>query len=141
MKSILKKVFIGLLVIFVIIQFFHPAKNESTAVTAEDITVLYPTPDSVQHILQKACYDCHSNNTRYPWYNNIQPVAWWMNHHINEGKRELNFSEFSKRTLPKQAKKLKKLAQAIQEGWMPLNSYTWIHKDAILTDAEKEYPH
>ena len=136
-KSIVKKVFIVLLIALVIIQFFHPAKNISTAVTEKDITRMYTVPDSVQQILKKACYDCHSNNTRYPWYFNIQPVAWWMNSHINDAKGELNFSEFSNRTLEKQAKKLKKIAKEVQEGGMPMNYYTWEHKDAVLTDREK----
>lgn len=136
-KGIVKKFFIGILIALVVIQFFHPAKNADASTTPLDITVLYPMPDSVHQVLVKACYDCHSNNTRYPWYNNIQPVAWWLNDHISEGKRELNFSEFGKRPLVKQAKKLKKLAKEIQEGDMPLDSYTWIHKDAVLTEAEK----
>ena len=136
-KSIVKKVLIVLVVAFVIIQFFRPAKNVSAAVTEKDITRMYTVPDSVLTILQKACYDCHSDNTRYPWYFNIQPVAWWMNDHINDAKKELNFSEFSNRTLVKQAKKLKKCAKEVQEGGMPLESYTWEHKDAVLTDQEK----
>ena len=136
-KSVLKKVFFGLLIVFVIIQFFHPPKNTNATISAHDMTVQYPIPDSVHQILKKACYDCHSNNTRYPWYNNIQPVAWWLDDHVTEGKKELNFSEFGSRTPAKQAKKLKKLAKEVQEGGMPLASYTWMHKDAILTDAEK----
>jgi len=103
-KSILKKTFIGLIIAFVIIQFFHPQKNLATTKSEKDITTMYPVPDSVLHILQKACFDCHSNNTRYPWYFNIQPVAWWMNDHITEAKGDLNFSEFGNRPLPKQAK-------------------------------------
>jgi hypothetical protein len=137
MKSIVRISLIVLLSVLLIIQFIHPAKNISTTVSPKDIAVIYPMPDSVHQILQKACYDCHSNNTRYPWYNNIQPVAWWLNHHIEEGRKELNFSEFGSRTLPKQAKKLKKVVKEIQEGGMPLDSYTWIHKDAILTGQEK----
>jgi len=137
-KSILKRVMIVLLVILVVIQFIHPQKNVSAAVTSLDMNTMYPIPDSVNQILAKACYDCHSNNTRYPWYNNIQPVAWWLNDHITEGKKELNFSEYGKRTLPKQAKKLKKIAREVKEGGMPLDSYTWIHKDAALTDHEKQ---
>lgn len=136
-KSIIKKIFIVLAIGFVIIQFIRPARNNNTTVLADDMNVIYPIPDSVNQVLQKACYDCHSNNTRYPWYDNIQPVAWWLNDHITEGKKELNFSEFGKRTLPKRAKKLKKLAKEVQEGGMPLDSYTWIHKDAVLTDREK----
>lgn len=137
-KSIIRKIFIVLVIGMVIIQFIRPARNTSIAVTADDMNVIYPIPDSVNQVLQKACYDCHSNNTRYPWYANVQPVAWWMNDHITEGKKELNFSEYGKRTLPKRAKKLKKLAKEVQEGGMPLDSYTWIHKDAVLTDREKK---
>jgi len=136
-KSIVKTSLIVLLAALVIIQFIHPAKNINTTISPKDIAVMYPMPDSVYHILQKACYDCHSNNTRYPWYNNIQPVAWWLNDHIDEGKKELNFSEFGSRTLTKQAKKLKKMVKEVQKGGMPLDSYTWIHRDAILTNKEK----
>ena len=132
-KGVLAVLFAGLIVI----QFIHPPKNISNTVTADDFNTIYPIPDSVQKILQKACYDCHSNNTRYPWYNNIQPVAWWLNDHINEGKKELNFSEYGKRTLAKRAKKLKKIAKEVKDGDMPLDSYTWIHKDALLTESEK----
>jgi hypothetical protein len=137
MKNIAKKVFVVLLIALVVIQFFRPAKNVSVAVTEKDITRMYTVPDSVLQILQKACYDCHSDNTRYPWYFNVQPVAWWMNDHINGAKGQLNFSEFSNSAPAKQAKKLKKCAKEVQEGGMPLDSYTWEHKDAVLTDREK----
>ena len=136
-KRTIKISLIVLLIALVVIQFIHPAKNIGPVGSPIDIAVLYPMPDSVQRIMEKACNDCHSNNTRYPWYNNLQPVAWWLNHHVEEGKKELNFSEFGKRTLVKQAKKLKKLAKEVQTGGMPLDSYTWIHKDAILTEQEK----
>jgi hypothetical protein len=135
--KIIKYTLIVLLAGLIVIQFFHPAKNINATASPTDIAVLYGVPDSVNQILQKACTDCHSNNTRYPWYNNIQPVAWWLNDHITEGKRKLNFSEFGTRTLQKQAKKMKKTAKEVQEGGMPLPSYTWIHKDAILTEREK----
>jgi hypothetical protein len=137
MKGIIKKILIVLLLALVVIQFIHPDKNVNATIAPTDISVLYPVPDSVNVILKKACNDCHSNNTRYPWYNNIQPVAWWLNEHITEGKGELNFSEFGTRPPVKQAKKLKKIAKEVKEGGMPLDSYTWIHKDAVLTDREK----
>jgi len=136
-RKIIKYISIGLLGALLAIQFFRPAKNINPAPSPQDIAALYVVPDSVHQILDKACMDCHSNNTRYPWYNNIQPVAWWLNDHISEGKRKLNFSEFGTRTLQKQAKKLKKTAKEVQEGGMPLASYTWIHRDAILTEREK----
>lgn len=136
--QIVKKVLIGLLVIFIAIQFVRPAKNEQDTKMAEDITNLYTVPDDVHKVLVKACYDCHSNNTRYPWYANVQPVAWWLNDHIKDGKSELNFSEFGKRPLARQVKKLKEIAGEVEEHEMPLTSYTLVHRDADLTDAERE---
>ena len=135
--KIIKRTFIGLLIVLVFIQFIHPAKNVDTTTTPQDITIMYPMPDSVHGILQKACYDCHSNTTRYPWYNNVEPVAFWLNNHIKEGKQHLNFSEFGSYPVAKQVKRLKNTAQEVEEGGMPLNSYLWIHKDAVLTPAEK----
>src|SRR5690348_9264789 len=111
----LKKIVLLLLTAFIIIQFIRPAKNVSQTPDEAAIEKLYAVPADVETILKKACYDCHSNNTRYPWYNNIQPVTWWLNHHIQEGKGELNFSEFGKYTKEKQAKKLKKSAKEVQE--------------------------
>jgi len=133
----MKKILIGIIAIFIVIQFIHPQKNISAAPGGQHIEKLYLMSDSVKTVLQKACYDCHSNNTRYPWYNNIQPVAWWLRHHIDEGKDELNFSEFGTYKPKRQLKKLKEITHEVQEGDMPLDSYTWTHKDAILTDAEK----
>lgn len=133
-----KIVLIVLLVILIVIQFFHPAKNISTAQWPNDIAVVYNEPDNVRTILNKACNDCHSNNTRYPWYNNIQPVAWWLNYHLQEGKRELNFNEFGSYPIRRQYHKLEELTEMVKEGEMPLGSYTLIHTDARLRDQEKE---
>ncbi len=137
-KSIIKRTFIVLSVAAVGIQFFHPAKNNDATIGANHISKMYTVPANVDVILQKACYDCHSNYTKYPWYNNIQPVNWWLNDHIVEAKDELNFSEFGTYKLLRQSKKLKKSAKEIEEGEMPLSSYTLIHRDAILTPEEKQ---
>lgn len=137
-KGILKKTLIGLLVALVIIQFIHPAKNINTAPMPQDIALAYPMPDSVYHVLKVSCYDCHSNNTQYPWYNNIQPVAWWLNGHIHDGKKELNFSEFGSFTTKRKLKKLKDIVKQLEENEMPLSSYTLIHKDAVLSPAQKQ---
>ena len=137
-KVILNRLLIVLFVGLVIIQVFHPAKNNDPATTTDDITKMYPISDSVATILHTACYDCHSNNTVYPWYNNIQPVAWWLDDHIKEGKHHVNFSEFGKYPLAKQAKKLRKCAREINEGEMPINFYLWIHTNARLSPREKD---
>ena len=83
---IFKKILIGLLIVFVVMQAFRPAKNASKN-TDNDISKSYSVPEDVKTILAKACYDCHSNNTRYPWYTEIQPVGWWLSDHIKEGKK------------------------------------------------------
>lgn len=133
-----RKIFWLLIIIFIAIQFFHPAKNQSKQVLATDIEKMYPTSAEAHTILAKACYDCHSNNTVYPWYNNIQPVAWWLNNHIEDGKWHVNFSDFGSSPVRWQYKKLESTIKEVKEGGMPLNSYTWIHKNAILTDQEKQ---
>lgn len=133
-----KIVLITLAVVLIVIQFFHPAKNASTAPQSpNDVAVAYNEPANVHAILSKACNDCHSNNTRYPWYNNIQPVAWWLDHHVQEGKHELNFNEIGSYPLRRQYNKFKEIPEQIKEGEMPLGSYTLIHTDAKLTSQEK----
>lgn len=134
----IKKILIGLAILLVMIQFIRPARNISSAEQSNDIAAHYTVPADVQQILKRSCYDCHSNNTVYPWYTNIQPIGWWMQDHINEGKEELNFSEFGSYTAKRQAKKLKKTAEEVKEGEMPLNSYLWIHKDAVLSAEQKD---
>jgi signal recognition particle subunit SEC65 len=136
MKKYGKKILIGLLAILVIIQFFRPAKNDSND-QANSIDTKYPVPENVATILKSACYDCHSNNTVYPWYANFQPVAWWLADHVNEGKRELNFSNFTSRKIAVQNHKLEEIIENVKEGEMPLNSYTWIHRDAALTQEQR----
>jgi len=137
MKKIFKRILIALLIIFIAIQFIRPAKNRSEAISANDISTKYPVPDSVQAILKVACYDCHSNNTRYPWYAEIQPVAWWLNNHIKDGKSGLNFSEFTSYRIKKQFHRLDDINKQVKKNEMPLSSYTLIHTDAKLTEGQK----
>ncbi len=134
----MKKFLIGLLIVLVIIQFFRPKKNMSTTASPNHISAKYNVPADVQSILNKACNDCHSNNTKYPWYNNIQPVAWWLSYHVKEGKAELNFDEFMTYPAKKADHKMEEVIEMVKKGEMPLNSYTWTHTDARITQAEKE---
>lgn len=131
------KILIGLLVILVIIQFIKPDKNQSSADTPNDIFAHYQAPDSIKQLIHTACYDCHSNNTVYPWYAEVQPVAWWLADHVNEGKSELNFSEFASYAPKKADKKLDELVEKVKEGEMPLKSYTILHGNARLSDAQR----
>ena len=133
-----KKISLVLIVALIGIQFFHPKKNISaTVVSTNDITAKYAVSSDVLNILKRSCYDCHSNNTIYPWYYNIQPVAWWMADHVNVGKDELNFSEFAAYTPKKKNHKLLAIVGQVKKDQMPLDSYLWIHKDAKLNEQQK----
>jgi hypothetical protein len=133
-----KKILLGVVVVLVAVQFFHPKKNVSSGVQTNNIAAVFTTPEEVKTILVKSCNDCHSNNTIYPWYNNIQPVAWWLNHHIDEAKHELNFDEFASYSPRKQYHKLEETEKMLNENEMPLSSYTFIHRDAILSAQQKQ---
>jgi peptidoglycan hydrolase CwlO-like protein len=132
-----KKILIALLAIFIIIQFIRPARNVSAEVPATHIANLYAVPENVQQVLKVSCYDCHSNNTVYPWYTNIQPVGWWLQSHVNEGKEHLDFSAFGSYPPKRQHHKLEEVLEQVQDNHMPLNSYLWMHNDAKLTPGQK----
>ncbi|MFM1850607.1 MAG: hypothetical protein RIS54_291 [Verrucomicrobiota bacterium] len=119
------------------IQFFRPAKNlSSTPPGRDDVMALHPPSPEVCDVLTRACYDCHSNHTRYPLYAEVQPVAWWLDHHIREGKAHLNFSKFGTYDLRRQRHKLEELVGELEDDEMPLKSYRLTHADARLTPAE-----
>lgn len=133
-----RKILLSLLALLLVIQFIRPEKNLSTSVSPNDITTKFPVPENVNQILEKACNDCHSDNTYYPWYSNIQPIGWWLQYHVNDGKRDLNFNEFANYPSKKQDHKLKELIETVKEGEMPLTSYTWLHGKAKLSEQEKQ---
>jgi len=132
-----KKILFVLLVLLIIIQFIHPSRNISKGEQPNNISRAFNVPTEVRTVLDKACMDCHSNNTRYRWYFKIQPLDWWLTHHINEGKQELNFDEYANKPLRYQYHKMESTVDQIKKDEMPLNSYLWVHKDAVLTDSEK----
>ncbi|MBL7708245.1 MAG: heme-binding domain-containing protein [Chitinophagaceae bacterium] len=133
----LKKILLVLLAAFIIIQFIHPKKNTAEGPQPNYIGNAYTVPEDVKSILAKACNDCHSNNTVYPWYAKIQPVDWWLTDHVNDGKKHINFDEYTHKSLRYQYHKMEETIEMVKEGEMPLESYTWVHKDAKLTDEEK----
>lgn len=134
----IKKLLLFLLVLLVCIQFIKPEKNISASPSANNISTVYNVPEEVNRILKRSCYDCHSNNTNYPWYANIQPAAWWLNDHLEEGKEEVNFDEFAAYRPARQYRKLNEIHDEVDEGEMPLSSYTIIHSNAKLSDSEKK---
>jgi hypothetical protein len=133
-----KKILLAACIIIVVIQFIRPARNSNDQVLTTDISKVISIPDSVQVILDKACYDCHSNNTDYPWYSNIQPVGWLLTKHIKKGKNDLNFSEFGGYSARRQLSKLDGIAENVSADDMPLKSYRLMHKNAQLHQNEKD---
>lgn len=138
-KKILKITALVLLVILVLIQFYpKPVKNQ-TGLTGENfIGNNFPISDTVNKILTTACFDCHSNQTDYPWYTEIQPVAMYLNEHVVDGKKHLNFSTLTSYNLAKQFHKLEEVEEMLTKDEMPLTSYTLIHRDASLNNDEKQ---
>ena len=138
MKRYIKKIGILLLLVFIGLQFIPKTYNESKTVLKTDFMTAFNPPKTIENLLKTSCYDCHSNNTNYPWYNKLQPVAWLMEGHIDEGKEELNFSEFGDYSKRRQKGKLKSIISQIKEDEMPLWNYTLIHQDAKLSEKDKE---
>ena len=138
MKKVIKIILAIVLFFFIAIQLYQPALNVNKGqVDKTDFAKVYTVPENVQNILQNACYDCHSNNTKNTWYSNIQPMAWMMKRHIDNGKEKLNFSEFGSISSRRQISKLKGIANQIKDDEMPLASYKIMHSYAKLSKEQK----
>ena len=157
MKRFLKFLVLTIVVLFILAQFYpRPEKNIQQANNPADIALTTTVPEEVQGILKRSCYDCHSNYTAYPWYSSMQPLASWLGDHITEGKKELNFSEFGTYSLRKKYKKFEEIIKVVEDGEMPLRSYTIVHSKAsldndkslalirwatvVITEMRKSYP-
>ncbi len=137
MNKRLRNILVGFGIVIVMLQFVQPTRNLGFVEGKEDISKTVDVPLEVKSILQKSCNDCHSNATVYPWYTNIQPLGLWIQHHVDEGKQELNFSTFNLYSPKKKAHKMEELIEMVETNEMPLNSYTWIHKEAVLNEGDK----
>jgi len=131
----MKKVFLGIVVVFILVQMIRPNKNDSRN-DINHISTVIEVPDEVKEILKTSCNDCHSNFTVYPWYNEIAPISWYLDSHVNDGKKHLNFSEWTVYNKNQQNHILKDLEEVLETHEMPLKSYLWIHKESELTNDE-----
>jgi len=136
--KIVKIIALVLLVVFVSIQFVPTEINQSNFVPKTDFMLVNNAPKTIKNKLQGSCYNCHSNNTTYPWYNKIQPVAYILENHIKEGKAELNFNEWDSLSNRRKNSKLKSIISQIKDDKMPLSSYTLIHRNSIFSGVEKQ---
>ena len=124
--------------IVLVIQVIPVERNVSTVPPGQSFERTQKVPANVAAILKVSCYDCHSNNTRYPWYSELQPGAWFMARHITKGKEELNFDEFNNYSKRRKKAKIKSIISQIEKDKMPLKSYRMMHGNARLSADEKK---
>ena len=133
----IKRFFMLALVVLVIMQFVRPTKNTDEGYSSVAVFLEETKPiASVEATLKAACYDCHTNHTVYPWYAEVAPISYWLRDHIVDGKKHFNLSEWSKYSAKRKDHKLEELIEMVEEKEMPLDSYTWVHGEAKLTDAQ-----
>lgn len=126
------KIALGVVAVLVLMQLYRPEK------TNPPVTGEVDAPAEVKSLLRRACYDCHSHETKWPWYSNVAPVSWVVAHHVDEGRRELNFSTWASYEPKKRAHKLEEAEELVQSGEMPMKGYVALHAEAKLTDAEMQ---
>ena len=119
-------------------QFFRPEKNLGNLETEKDFLQVSMVPDTLASVFLNSCYNCHSNNTRYPWYNNVSPLSWYLNKHILDGKEHLNFSSWGTLDKAQKISKLDEICEECKNGAMPLKSYVLVHRDEKLSPDEIE---
>lgn len=133
-----KFVLVGFIALFVIIQFFRIDKTKPELNPENDYLTLTNAPEEIQSILKTSCYDCHSNETVYPWYSNLAPISWMLKDHVNEGRENINFSMWANVSEASKIGIQESCVYEIEDNEMPLKSYTMIHKQAKLTNENKE---
>jgi hypothetical protein len=134
-----RKILISIFIILAVIQFKRIDKsNPETDVSADFVASLVNAEPEISKLIRNACYDCHSNETTYPWYTDVAPISWWIKGHVDHGREELNFSRWNTYNQERKSHKMEECAEKVEEKDMPLKSYTWLHPPAKLTDAERD---
>jgi hypothetical protein len=133
----IKNILLVFVITVVVMQFFQIDKTNPDLDPAQDFVTLTRPPADVEKLIKGTCYDCHSHETQYPWYTNVSPINWWIKDHINEGREHLNFSIWGTYSNKKAAHKLEECYEEVEEGEMPLSSYSLAHADARFSEEEK----
>ena len=135
----IRKALYVLAVVLVLIQFYRPDLNNSSYESAVNEFIQQNNVSSeVESVLKTSCFDCHSNHTSYPFYAQLAPISFWINHHVEEGKEHLNFSDWNNYSIKKKLHKLDEIIEEIDEHEMPLGSYTLIHRNAKLKEESSK---
>ncbi len=138
MKKVLKWALIVIACIVLGVQLVRPARTNPTSDPSNTIESRTQITPEVASIFERSCRDCHSNKTVWPWYTNIAPISWWLTDHVNEGRQNLNLSEWGKLPSDRQDRKLRQICDEVQDGAMPLSSYLPMHPVARLSDQDKK---
>ena len=134
--TLLKRAALGLFIVGLAIQFYRPARTNPPADPKQSVTASTTVPAEVSAILERSCYDCHSNKTRWPWYSAVAPMSWGLVSHVNEGRENMNLSEWGAYPPKKRASILEKMCDEVREGGMPLKSYLLLHPGARLSEVD-----
>ncbi|MCK5782096.1 MAG: heme-binding domain-containing protein [Flavobacteriales bacterium] len=132
----LKYIFFFFLALFLVIQLKVPEKNQGDLDVVTSFVNNVDTPNNVKAMLTNACYDCHSNNTKYPWYADVAPISWYVAGHVEDGKKRLNFTEWQNYSKDEKQKKLEKISNLIKRRWMPMHEYLGQHPEALMSNDE-----
>ena len=136
-KKVLKGLAILVVAAFIVIQFFRIDKANPPVIRAETLEASTAVPPDISLILGRSCNDCHTNQTIYPWYSNIQPISWLLKNDIDDGRQKLNFSVWNTYTPQRRSKKLEQICDRLEANEMPLPSYLWIHRNSILSESDR----
>jgi len=133
---LLKRTVLGAVIIAAGVQFVRPDRSNPPVNAGQTVQATAAVPPGVHAVLRRSCYDCHSSETRWPWYSGIVPMAWAVANHVKEGRTELNFSDWGAYPVRKRVALLEKMCDEVREGGMPLKQYLWLHRDATLSEAD-----
>jgi hypothetical protein len=122
----------------VAIQFIRPARTNPVADPSRALSAQHRVTPVAAAVLERSCRDCHSNDTRWPWYSNVAPVSWWVIDHVDHGRSHLNFSDWSRYDATERARLLKQACSLARDGAMPLPQYTWMHRGSKLSPGDVE---
>jgi hypothetical protein len=137
LKARLKWILAGIAALGLLAQFTNPTRTNRPVSPGDDLSATNAPPAEIAQLLRGACYNCHSDETQWPWYSRVAPVSWWVVDHVNSGRKRLNFSEWPHQDSQRAARKWNRISEEVSSGDMPLPSYTWVHPEARLTVEQR----
>ena len=133
-----RNILIALAIILIIMQFFSIDKTNPSIDQAKDFLTVENTPTEVAQLFKIACYDCHSNETKYPWYTSVAPISWFIKGHIDNGREVLNFSTWSDYNAKQKSHKMEEIIEVVDGKEMPMLTYWMIHWDAKISEEQRK---